>query len=311
MKIDRLISIVMVLLEHEQISAPKLAEMFEVSPRTIYRDLETINQAGIPIVSIPGAHGGVSILDTYKVEKKIFTTNDMSTLLTGLGGLSSTLPKKEFANTLEKVKSMIPKEQMTDIELRSNQIAIDLTRWRGNKSILPNIEKIKLALNENRCLRFAYSNINGEPSIRTVEPYQLVLKEASWYLQAYCLEKNDFRIFKLSRFSNLEVLADTFIPRAFTPKPMDGSDWITRHMLTIKLRIHKSLREKIIDRVGEENIYPDKDASDYLLVDFPFVEDNFGYSLLLGFGTDCEVLEPAHIRLELQNRIQQMLDIYQ
>lgn len=308
MKIDRLISIIMILLENKKISATKLAEMLEVTPRTIYRDIETINQSGIPIITYPGVNGGIGIMEEYKINKKLFTTSDITTLLIGLGSISSTLSKEEIVNTLAKVKGLVPAEKMRDIELKSNQINIDLTSWIGNKNLQPNLEEIKRALNEIKLLTFKYSDRSSKKSNRKVEPYRLVLKDTNWYLQGYCTSKQDFRTFKLSRISAIEILEDTFNPREFEGKSLGSSDWIKKKIITIKLVIHESLRERIMEYCGEENIK--SYGENKLIVDFPFTEDDFSYNIVLGFGHKCECLEPAHVREEIINRIKRLLDVY-
>jgi predicted DNA-binding transcriptional regulator YafY len=308
MKIDRLISIIMILLERKKISATKLAEMFEVTPRTIYRDIETINSAGIPIVTYPGVNGGIGIMEEYKINKKLFTTTDMATLLMGLGSISGAMTNEEIINTIAKIKGLIPEEQIRDIELKANQITIDLAPWIGNKDLQPNLKKIKIALNEKRLLTFAYYNGEGKKSNRKIEPYRLVLKESNWYLQGYCLSKQDYRVFKLSRISNLEILDDTFVPREFYAKSLGAWDYIERKMIKIKLLVHESLRDRMIDHCGVENIETSEDNK--LIVNFPFVEDEFGYNLLLSFGDKCECLEPTNVRVELIRRIKNMLSNY-
>jgi predicted DNA-binding transcriptional regulator YafY len=308
LKIDRLISIIMVLLERKKISAAKLAEMFEVSPRTIYRDIETISSAGIPIITYPGINGGVGIMEEYKIDKKLFTTTDIEALLMGLGSISRAMINDEIVNTLAKVKGLVPDEQIGDIELKSNQITIDLTPWIGNKNMQPNLENIKKALNEKRCLSFEYSKRDGKKSNRIIEPYRLVLKESNWYLQGYCDFRKDFRTFKLSRISALEILDDTFIPREFDTKSLGAWDYIEKNIFTIKLLIHESLRDRMLEYCGEENIQSCKDNR--LIVNFPFVEDELGYNLLLSFGDKCECLEPAHVREEIILRIKNLLRVY-
>lgn len=308
MKIDRLISIIMILLENKKISATKLAEMFEVTPRTIYRDIEAINQAGIPIITYPGVNGGIGIMEEYKISKKLFTASDITTLLIGLGSISSTLSKEELVNTLAKVKGLVPAEKMREIELKSNQIAIDLTSWIGNKNLQPNLEEIKKALNESRLLSFKYSDRSGKRSNRKVEPYRLVLKDTNWYLQGYCTLKQDFRTFKLSRISEFEILEDVFITREFEKESLGSSDWIKKKIITIKLVIHESLRERVMEYCGEENIK--SYGENKLIVDFPFTEDDFSYNIVLGFGHKCECLEPAHVREEIINRIKRLLGVY-
>ncbi|MBL4933522.1 helix-turn-helix transcriptional regulator [Clostridium paridis] len=308
MKIDRLISIVMILLERKKISATKLAEMFEVTPRTIYRDIETINMAGIPIVTYPGVNGGIGIMEQYKIEKKLFTLSDIQTLLLGLGIINSTIKSEEILNAIAKVKGLIPEEQIRDIELRSNQISIDHTPWFGNKKVSLNVEEIKTALSENKYVSFDYSDQEGNKSQRKVEPYRLILKNSNWYLQCYCITREDFRIFRLSRVSSLQVLNETFIPREFDYKPLEVSKDVEKMYITIKLLIDKSLRHLMIDFAGEENIKPYKDNK--FIVYLKFIEDDYWYNMLLRMGDKCECLEPDHVRLEVIRRIKNMLRIY-
>lgn len=298
----------MVLLERKKVSAAKLADMFEVTPRTIYRDIETINSAGIPIITYPGINGGIGIMEEYKVDKKLFTTSDIATLLMGLGSISKAMTNDEIINTLAKVKGLVPEEQIRDIELKSNQITIDLAPWIGNRSMQLNLEKIKTALNHKKLLSFKYSNRDGKRSNRKVEPYRLVLKEANWYLQGYCVSRQDYRVFKLSRISALEILDEIFIPREFDSRSLGAWDYIERNIIAIKLLVHESLRDRMVEYSGEENIEPC--GNNKLIVKFPFIEDEFGYNLLLSFGDKCECLEPQNVREELIRRIKNMLVAY-
>lgn len=304
MKIDRLISIIMILLNNNKISATKLAQMFEVSTRTIYRDIQVIEQSGVPIFTTTGVDGGIGILPTYKVDKNLFSPTDIQTILMGLSSVSTTLSSKDLIGTLEKVKQLLPPKHT----IKANQIEIDLTTWMGNKSILLLIDQIKQSLEENHILWFAYCNNSGIISLRQVEPYQLVLKETHWYLQAYCLQKQDFRIFKLSRISNLVVDKTTFIPREFSPKPLDGKGWIDKSLMPIQLLVDGSLYDKMMELCGEDHIKPYADHK--FLVEFMFVPDDYGYNLLLGFGHNCECIAPIEVRTELINRIEKLATRY-
>lgn len=308
LKIDRLISIIMILLERKKVSATKLAEMFEVTPRTIYRDIETINSAGIPIITYPGINGGIGIMEEYKIDKKLFTASDIVALLMGLGSISGAMTNDEIINTLAKVKGLIPAEKFKEIELKSNQIIIDLAPWIGNKNLQPNLEKIKKALNDRKLISFKYSNRDSKKSNRKVEPYRLVLKESNWYLQGYCILRQNFRIFKLSRISALEILEETFSLREFDTKSLGAWDYIERNIITIKLLADESLRDRMIEHCGEENIK--YFGNNKFIIDFPFVEDELGYSLLLSFGDKCKCLEPLHVREELIKRIKNIIDVY-
>ena len=108
MKADRLVSIIMILLEKKRVGAQELADLFEVSPRTIYRDMEAISMAGIPVRSISGVGGGFEIMPGYKVDQKVFSADDLSALLMGLSNLSGMIRCDELVNALAKDRSIIP-----------------------------------------------------------------------------------------------------------------------------------------------------------------------------------------------------------
>ena len=205
MKIDRLISIIMTLLERRRTNAKHLAEMFNVSLRTIYRDIETINAAGIPILSSPGVGGGFYIVEGYKVDKKLFTDSDIATLLMGLGSLSSTFNTAEISNALSKIKSLIPEVKRNDLNFKSNQIVVDLQPWMGNTAIQRHIKQLNTAISNRKIISFEYIDKKGIVSGRTIEPYKLILKDNNWYTHGFCIDRNDFRIFKVSRIDKIEI----------------------------------------------------------------------------------------------------------
>lgn len=309
MKIDRLVSIIMVLLEKERIGAQELANMFEVSPRTIYRDIDTINLAGIPVRSTPGVGGGFEIMQKYKIDKNVFSTADLSTILMGLSNLSDMIQGNELINALTKVKSFIPADKANDIELKANQICIDLSPWIGNQNTQSYLEIIKTALQDFRLVSFEYIAHHGRKTMRTVEPYQLVLKNGHWYFQGYCHIRNDFRLFRLSRISNLHMNEENFIPRDYQKPILDFGEILETMQTTIKLRIHKSILDRVLDYCTYEYFSPDGD--EYYIVHFPFIENEYYYDILLGFGNKCECLEPLHIRAKMKHRIHNIAAIYE
>ena len=308
MKIDRLVSIILILLEQERVGAQELADTFEVSPRTIYRDIDAINLAGIPVRSTPGVNGGFEIMPQYKIDRKAFSTGDLSAILMGLSSLSGMMRGDELAHALAKVRSFIPAERARDIELRSNQVLIDLSPWTGSKTVQPYLELIKTALQENRLLSFEYLNRDGNKTARTAEPYRLVLKNSQWYWQGYCYARNDFRLFKLSRMSNLELLTETFVPRE-NPKPqLDFSDAVAARQTTITLRIHKSILERVLDFIVSEDIKPDGET--HYIVHYPLIENDYYYGILLSFGDKCECIDPPHVRAEMKRRAEAIAVLY-
>jgi predicted DNA-binding transcriptional regulator YafY len=309
MKIDRLVSIIMILLDKKRIGAQELADMFEVSPRTIYRDIDTINMAGIPVRSTSGVGGGFEIMQKYKIDKKVFSTADLSAILMGLTNLSTMIRGDELVNAIAKVKSFIPAEKAKDIELKANQIYIDLSPWIGNRNIQAYLEIIKTSLLESRLLSFEYADRYGNKTARTAEPYQLVLKNSHWYLQGYCLKRNDFRLFKISRISNLQIQEEFFTPREYQKPQLDFADILATMQTKIKIRIHKSVMDRILDFCAFEHFSPD--GNDHYIVSFPFIENEYYYNILFSFGNKCECLEPLHIRTEMKRRIHDIATLYE
>ncbi len=308
MKIDRLVSIIMVLLDQKRMGAQELADMFEVSPRTIYRDIDAINIAGIPIRSISGVGGGFEIMPEYKIDKKVFSADDLSAILVGLSGLSNMVRGDELVNALAKVKSFIPAEKAKDIEIKTSQICIDLSPWMGNPNIQPYLETIKAALQNCKLLSFGYTAHHGNKTVRTVEPYQLVLKSSHWYFYGYCYTRNDYRLFRLSRMSDLQMRQKTFIPRDYQKPILDFEEILTAMQTEIKIRIHKSILDRVLEYCTYNHFMPDGD--EHYVVDFPFIENEYYYDILLGFGGKCECVEPPHIRKEMKRRIYDIAAIY-
>lgn len=286
-----------------------MADMFEVSPRTIYRDIDAIGMAGIPVRSTSGVGGGFEIMQKYKIDKNVFSTADLSAILTGLSSLSEMMQGNELINALAKVRSFIPADKANEIELKINQICIDLSPWIGSRNIQSYLEIIRTAMEDYRLVSFEYIAHHGEKTVRTVEPYQLVLKSGHWYFQGYCHTRNDFRLFRLSRIFNLQMKEENFIPQD-SHKPILGFGEIPETMqTTIKLRIHESIMDRVLDYCTYEHFFPD--GAEYYIVDFPFIENEYYYDILLGFGDKCECLEPLNIRAEVKHRIHAIAAIYE
>ena len=309
MKIDKLVGIIMILLKKERVGARELADMFEVSPRTIYRDIDAVGRAGIPVYSTPGVGGGFAIMREYKVDKEVFSTADLSAILMGLSTLSAVTRGGELASAAAKVRSFIPADRANDIALRANRILVDFSPWTGNEHIQPYLETIQTALQESRLLSFDYTDRHGDRTARTAEPYQLVLKGNRWYVRGFCRERNDFRLFKLTRMANLRMQDMTFTPRDYQSPQLDFPDELAAMQTRIKIRIHQSILERALDYCAFERFSPDGD--EHYIVDFPFIENDYYYDILLGFGDQCECLEPPHVRAEMRRRIRCIAALYE
>ncbi|MCH4168532.1 MAG: YafY family transcriptional regulator [Streptococcaceae bacterium] len=308
MKVNRLVSIIMILIDKKRISAKKLADMFEVSTRTIYRDIEAISMAGIPVHSTTGMGGGFEIMENYKIDKNTFSQAELITLLIGISSIPNDIKSKDFTNTLTKIKSLIPIDKVETTNLQTEQIHIDFSHWMGNRNLETTLDIIKIALQENKVISFEYLNHSGNKTKRQVEPYQLVLKSSQWYFQGYCYERNDFRLFKLTRLSNLKMENTRFIPKKYQKPLLDTTKILSKLQVTIKLRIHQSIMEQLLDYCDYDSFL--KDGESHYIVNFPFIENDYHYGILLSFADSCECLAPLHIRTELKRKIANLYQIY-
>ena len=309
MKIDRLIAIIMILLEREKVTAKSLAEMFEVSMRTIYRDLDVINQAGIPVFATSGPGGGVEIMKEFKVEKRIFSANDINALLMGLSSIKNNLPGEQTMAALAKVKGMIPIEHHKEWEYRANQMKIDALPWFNAGNLFSTVEMIQEALNQQRILTFQYRDIRDKKSSREVEPYRLLWKGEAWYLQGYCLSRRDFRTFKLLRMSDLLISDQRFEIRDFPMERLDEMQARENSLTRVKLRIQEGVRDLVITRFGEDCLTPD--GPDHYIAELHMPVDDLACGYLLSMGTRCVCLEPEEMREKMRQLSSEICGFYQ
>ena len=164
-------------------------------------------------------------------------------------------------------------------------------------------------MQENRLLSFEYIAHHGNKTARTVEPYQLLLKSSHWYLQGYCQKRHDFRLFRLSRMADLQMQEKAFVPRDYQKPVLDFAEMLETMQTKIKIRIHQSVMDRVLDYCSYEDFSPDGD--DHYLVSFPFIENEYHYDILLSFGDKCECLEPLHIRTEMKRRIHDIASLYE
>ncbi|MDD3224136.1 MAG: YafY family protein [Clostridium sp.] len=205
MKVERLLGLICTLVNTDKkITIQQLANHFEVSKRTIFRDLDTLNRAGIPIVSYPGIGGGIAILQNYKIDKNLLSTSDTEKLFTALRGLKSINGDTSITNLIAK---LVP-EKCVDVFSKSDYV-IDLSSWFNDSIIYDKISKLHHAICDCYYISIEYISRNSH-SMRTVEPHKLIFKQSNWYLYAFCQKQNDFRLFKISRIVSYKILTKHF-----------------------------------------------------------------------------------------------------
>ncbi len=288
MKLDRMIGILSILLQKEKVTAPYLAEKFEVSRRTINRDIEALCMAGIPLVTEPGASGGVSIMDGYKIDRTLLSTSDMQAILAGLRSLDSVSGTNRYAQLMEKLSA-----GASNLLAGDTHILIDLSSWY-KESLSPKIELLHDAIISARTVSFTYFAPKGE-SQRAVEPYYLIFQWSNWYLWGWCKTKEDFRLFKLRRMSDLQISAP-FKKRA-VPLPDLSTERVFPHIYQVKAKIQPEYKWRLIEEYGPGSFEEQPDGT--LLFSFGFTDKTSIVGWIASFGDGAELLEPEEFRKDI------------
>ncbi len=289
MKIDRLIGILSVLLQKEKVTAPELAKQFEVSRRTISRDIEDLCKAGIPICTSQGAGGGIYIMDGYRMDRTLLTSKDMQMILAGLRSLDSVSGSRYYSQLMEKIKT-----GSSNFVSGKDSILIDLSSWYKD-SIAPKIELIQEAIEERRQVSFHYYAPGGD-SIRTIEPCYLVFKWSSWYVWGWCRSREDFRMFKLNRMDGLKKEETGFLPRE-VPVPDLSTGKIFPGEIRVKALFSRDCKWRLVEEFGMHSFAEQEDGTLLFTADYTDKENLISW--LLTFGAKVKVLEPAEVREEL------------
>ena len=279
---SRLFHILYYLLNKERATAPELAEKFEVSQRTIYRDIEALSGAGIPVYAEPGRNGGISLLQDFVLDWALLSRQEKQETLAALQSISATGSALAM-DTLAKLSALFHIEDAGWLE-------VDFSRWGKKSADSSKFEQLKTAVIQHREINIVYENTNSQTSVRTVQPLKLSYKSKEWYLKAFCLEKQDFRMFKLNRILHLDVLDQTFVPKLYPEAEPDYGQTCPK----IALLFSKEIAYRIYDEFDETQIAR-QDNGDFLVsARLPVDQWLIGY--LLSFGAQVEVKEPAYLR---------------
>lgn len=301
MKIDRLLGIVMILLQKERVTAPYLADRFEVSRRTINRDIEDLCMAGIPVVTTQGGNGGISIADGYRIDKSVLTYGEMQNVVTALKGLESISAETGTDKLLNKF--FIKQDHVVAIR---DSIIINLSSHHKNE-LTDKIAIIKAAIHENTKITFRYYSNKGD-ALRVIEPYYLTFQWSAWYVFGYCKEKKDFRLFKLTRLCELSNTLEAFIPRDIPEERKDFDSYFTDEIQVTAL-FEESVKYRLIDDYGVGSYTVTEDGK--LLFRMNFTNKDFLVSWILGFGDKVEVVYPKKLKQEIRQIAENILKHYE
>ncbi len=298
MKLDRMLGILTVLLQKDRVTAPELAAKFEVNRRTIGRDIDALCQAGIPVVTYQGAGGGLSIAEGFKLDKSVLTASELSGIVAALKGLGSVSDKSNIERTLDKLHA----NSDAVVSLRE-PVIIDLASYYSGQ-LTEKIEFIKRAVFESRVIEFDYFYEKGE-SHRRIEPCFVVFQWSSWYVLGYCLERQDWRMFKLLRLWNMRLCDEKFIPREIPPEKRDFNAWFnTEKEYKLVALFDPSVKYQLIESYGLDCY---KETAEGLRFEIGFTKRDYILSWLFGFGAKVKVLEPEFIAEDLKSAAEDIL----
>lgn len=301
MKIDRLLGIVTILLKNPKVKAKTLAERFEVSIRTIHRDIEDICKAGIPIVTYQGGDGGISIAEGYKLDNSLLTLEDMNNIIVGLKGMESVSKEKNIKLLLEKFQN-----DREEVIAANDNIFIDLASFY-KEGLSEKIKILRQAISDKNRVEFEYFSSNSTCK-RTVEPYYISFRWGDWYLFAYCKLRSDFRVFKLNRMDRLLRLEEKFTDIDIPVEKLDMGNYFNKEEETAELLIDKSMEYKLVDTygVGSYEIIEDK-----LKFSLNYVNKEYALEFIMSLGDKAKVISPQSLAEEIKNKAKNILSIYE
>ncbi|KGR75414.1 helix-turn-helix transcriptional regulator [Ureibacillus sinduriensis] len=300
-KVERLISIIMIMLKKEIVSTREFSQLFNVSKRTILRDMETLSLANIPIYSVIGVKGGYGLMDEYKVDKRLLSSSDLENILTALSGLEQILLTEEVERTLKKIEAMVSPLTL------NRSIELSFYDWVGRSEILETLKVCQQSILKKRLVSFDYIDKDGAVSNRTVEPYELHFSESSWYLKGFCLHRQGYRTFKLSRIDHIAVDERVFHPRDDWSEQVHEAIFLPQ-LVTIKAWISSSIRDQVIERYGRKSI--EDPGSGSLMATIQVPQNESGFQFLASFGTRLKVIEPKSYVEDFRNYLCKMMENY-
>jgi len=295
----RLFEIVYLLLNKERVTAKELAERFGVSTRTVYRDIDAISLAGIPVYTEKGKGGGISLLPDYVLSKSVFSEQEQNEILSTLHGLTQ-IQSADSAQLLQKLTAIFNKTAI-------NWLEVDFSDWGyKNEDIWGGL---KTAILGRRIAEFDYYSSYSEKTRRRVEPVQLWFKSRAWYLRAYDLTKQDFRLFRLSRMRGLEIADEVFSERDLGSAENECLPSANQNQLVnLRFMIKPEMAYRVLDEFAADVEGMADDGSYIVSVCWP--EDNWIYNTILSFGEFIEVLEPLLIRDKIREKAKKIYEKY-
>ena len=288
MQINRLFEIVYLLLERKSITAQALAERFEVSKRTILRDVDVLAAAKIPVYTTRGRGGGISIMEGYVLNKAALSAQEQDQILFTLQSVAAAHPGAR--QVADKLSALFRRANAEWIE-------VDFSRWGQGEQDNLRFNALKAAILGKTAITFEYVSAYGERTAREVYPLKLVFKSKAWYLQGFSKERNDYRTFKLNRMLKIHQTGESFADKPYAPPPIEAAQAPAASLVQLELLFSPSAAGRVYDEFDEGCVEPSDDGALHVFARMP--EDGWLYGFLCAFGKEVQVLSPAHVREKL------------
>ncbi|WP_017813082.1 helix-turn-helix transcriptional regulator [Paenibacillus shenyangensis] len=304
MKLERLISIIYKLLNHEILSAATLAEEFQVSQRTIYRDIDVICAAGFPVISHQGTHGGYGMMQGYKMDKSLLGSYDVASLITVLRSLSSVFQDERVQSTIERLQTI-------EAEHHPPSLSVDLETRRTAPHVLAHL---RTAITQRQVVQFDYINADNVRTSRDIEPVHLYFKYGNWYVYGYCRNRQEYREFRLSRMMDVELTTEPFQANHEVPGESQVDWWssMPRELEEVVIRVQPEALAEALDQFQQMDREFHEDGSMTMRISvYKPLEARWLCSILLSFGSGVEVMQPTGLRSILKEQLQKTLRLYE
>lgn len=300
MQIDRLLKIINILMDKQKVSAKELSAKFGVSTKTIYRDIDALSIAGIPVITTKGKNGGISILECYKINSAMVNNEEQNSILRGLEILNA-LKYDDTTEVLPKLKNIFNKPQYDLID-------IELSYWGSDDEMKRKFESIKEALFHDKQIKISYIDAYGQKSMREVYPLKLIFKEKTWYLCAYCLKKKDYRLFNTFRIKNIEIINFKFARDKFDPPAINDDIRWKGNYTDVVLKFNSNCKKRIYSDFSV--IKMEHTENGCIILRESIIIDSGFFNYIISFGEDVEIMEPKSLKNDIVEYLKNKLKIF-
>ena len=311
-KFDRVISTLILLQTKKIITAEIISERFGTSLRTVYRDINTLKNAGIPIISDPGT--GYSIMDGYRIAPIMFNEREAAALFTAekfIGKIADKDTQAYYSNAMMKIKAILRSAEKQSLAVLENSVAISTdNRWE-NKTYLQDIFK---SITSTLVLDIQYQKADGTTSKRKLEPIGCYHQYHNWYLIAFCQLKKAYRTFKVNRIVTLQLLDERFYTEHINLKDYidrQSDSWKKQHQFqNIEISFHSSCVKYADKRKYYFGFVEQTIQDNRVHMKFQYSSIDIMAFWLLQFGNKATVTAPVELKNQLRKLVTELYEHY-